>query len=115
MELVSQINPSIFFQCDLRVGTVVEAKPGEGLRKPALWLQIDFGGEIGVLKSSAQLTALYSAESLIGTQVVAVVNFPPRQIGTFMSECLVLGAVQADGSVVLLRVDGAVKNGVRIA
>lgn len=115
MESTAYIDPSLFFQCDLRVGTVIDAKPGEGLRKPALWLWIDFGSALGVRKSSAQLTALYTAEQLIGQQVVAVVNFSARQIGSFMSECLVLGAVKADGSVVLLRVDAEVENGVRIA
>src|SRR5471030_2223538 len=86
----------------IRVGTIVEAKPFEGARKPALQLWIDFGGDLGVRKSSAQLTAHYTPQSLVGRQVAAVVNFPPRQIGTFMSQVLTLGFPAEAGSVVLV-------------
>jgi tRNA-binding protein len=100
-----------FERVDIRVGTIVEARPFEGARKPALQLWIDFGGDLGVRKSSAQLTVHYSAESLIGRQVAAVVNFPPRQIGKFMSQVLTLGFPAEDGSVVLVVPDKSVPNG----
>ena len=100
-----------FARIDIRVGTIIEAAPLEGLRKPALRLSIDFGREIGVRKSSAQITVHYQPESLIGRQVAAVVNFPPRQIGKFMSEVLTLGFPAADDSVVLIVPDKKVPNG----
>ena len=96
---------------DIRVGTIVEAAPLEGARKPALRLLIDFGGEIGPKKSSAQITVHYTPEELVGRQVAAVVNFPPRQIGKFMSEVLTLGFPAADGSVVLIAPTKPVPNG----
>lgn len=99
-----------FARVDIRVGTILEAAPLEGLRKPALRLSIDFGPEIGVRKSSAQITH-YPPESLVGRQVAAVVNFPPRQIGKFMSEVLTLGFPDGNGSVVLIAPDKTVPNG----
>ena len=100
-----------FERVDIRVGTIVEARPFEGARKPALQLWIDFGGDLGVRKSSAQLTVHYTAESLVGRQVAAVINFPPRQIGKFMSQVLTLGFPAEDGSVVLVVPDKSVPNG----
>jgi tRNA-binding protein len=100
-----------FERVDIRVGTIVEARPFEGARKPALQLWIDFGGDLGVKKSSAQLTLHYTVENLIGRQVAAVVNFPPRQIGKFMSQVLTLGFPGTDGSVVLVVPDKQVPNG----
>jgi len=100
-----------FARVDIRVGTVRAAQPLEGARKPALRLEIDFGAEIGVKKSSAQLTRHYSLEGLVGRQVAAVVNFPPRQIGKFMSEVLTLGFPDSDGAVVLVVPDKPVPDG----
>ena len=100
-----------FERVDIRVGTIVEARPFEGAHKPALQLWIDFGGDLGVRKSSAQLTVHYTAESLVGRQVAAVINFPPRQIGKFMSQVLTLGFPAEDGSVVLVVPDKSVPNG----
>lgn len=99
---------------DIRVGTVVEALPFPQARKPAFRLSIDFGPEIGVKRSSAQITAHYTAEALVGRQVLAVVNFPPRQIGPFISEVLTLGVPDADGAVVLLAPEQSVPNGGRM-
>lgn len=100
-----------FEKVDIRVGTVLEAAPLEGARKPAIRLLIDFGPELGTRKSSAQITDRYTPEGLIGRQVAAVVNFPPRQIGKFMSQVLTLGFPAADGSVVLFAPDRVVPNG----
>jgi tRNA-binding protein len=100
-----------FSRVDIRIGTIVDAAPLEGLRKPALRLSIDFGPAIGVKKSSAQITVHYAPEELIGRQVAAVVNFPPRQIGKFMSQVLTLGFPAEDGSVVLAVPDKKVPNG----
>ena len=103
-----------FLAVDIRVGTIVAAEPFPQARKPALKLVIDFGAGIGTKKSSAQITENYEASTLVGRQVAAVVNFPPRQIGNFMSEVLTLGFPDEDGDVVLLRPDKAVPNGRRL-
>ena len=99
-----------FMKLDIRVGTIVDARPFEKARRPAYQLQVDFGEELGIKKSSAQITDQYTPESLIGKQVLAVVNFPPRQIANFMSEVLVLGTYSA-GGVVLITPDQLVANG----
>ena len=108
---MNQITYADFEKVDIRIGTIRAAQPLEGARKPAIRLEIDFGPEIGVKKSSAQLTVHYTPQELVGRQVAAVVNFPPRQIGKFMSEVLTLGFPDADGAVVLVVPDKAVPNG----
>jgi tRNA-binding protein len=103
-----------FMAVDIRVGTIVAADPFPEARKPAFKLRIDFGGEIGVKRSSAQITIHYTAEELVGRQVAAVVNFPPRQIGPIMSEVLTLGFPDADGAVILIGPSNPVPDGGRL-
>ncbi|WP_448518003.1 tRNA-binding protein [Rhodoflexus sp.] len=103
-----------FEKVEMRVGTIIAADDFPKARKPAYQLQIDFG-ELGIRKSSAQITRRYTKEELIGKQVVAVVNFPPKQIADFRSECLVLGVVDGSGDVILLRPDAPAANGQKIA
>ena len=104
-----------FERVDLRVGTILAAEIFEEAIKPAIKLKIDFGGEIGIKKSSAQITDRYQPKDLIGKQVVGVVNFPAKQIGPFISECLITGFTQDDGSVILTVPDRPSKNGSRLA
>jgi tRNA-binding protein len=111
---VAEITFDDFLRVDVRVGRVTKAEPYPEARKPAIKMWIDFGDEIGEKKTSAQVTAHYTPESLIGKQVLAVVNFPPRQIGRFMSEVLVLGIPDADGQVVLVEPDQDVPLGGRL-
>jgi len=109
-----EINWNDFEKIDIRVGTILEAKPFEKARNPSYKLLIDFGEEIGIKKSSAQITVLYQPEDIIGKQVIAIVNFPKKQIADFMSECLVLGAVGDNKEVTLLTVNLPSKNGIPI-
>lgn len=105
---------SDFEKVELRVGTVIEVEDFPEARKPAYRLKVDFGDEIGVRKSSAQITELYRKQDLIGRQVVGVVNFPPKQIGPMRSECLVTGFLRADGAVVLVGPEREVPNGAKL-
>ena len=104
-----------FQKVDIRVGTIIEVEDFPEAKKPALKLKVDFGEEIGVKKSSAQITELYTKDMLLNKQVLAVVNFPPKQIGPMISECLVTGLHRPDGSVVLSTVDMELPNGARLA
>lgn len=103
-----------FERVEMRVGTILEVNDFPEARKPAYQLAIDFGTSIGIRKTSAQITKRYQKEELLNRQIVAVVNFPRKQIGKFMSECLVLGAVGAEGDVILLALDFKIENGLRI-
>ena len=102
-----------FVKVEMRVGTIIHVETFPEARNPSFKLQIDFGESIGIKKTSAQITRLYTPDVLLGKQIVAVVNFPPKQIANFMSECLVLGAVN-DDEVTLLQPDAKVKNGLKI-
>ena len=103
-----------FERTDMRIGTIIEINDFPEARKPAYQLTIDFGAEIGIRKSSAQITKRYQKDDLLNRQIVGVVNFPKKQIGKFMSECLVLGAVGEEGDVILLAPDFKIENGLRI-
>ncbi len=115
---MSELNPTIgfddFLKVDVRAGTVVRAEAYPEARKPAIKLWVDFGAEVGVRKTSAQLTPHYTPESLLGRQVAAVVNFPAKQIGKFTSEMLILGFPDAEGAVVLVTPDKTIPNGGRL-
>lgn len=111
---MAEISFDDFLKVDIRVGTVTRAEPYPEARKPAIKLWIDFGADIGEKRSSAQITAHYAPHALVGKQVLAVVNFPPRQIGRFMSEVLVLGLPDENGAVVLCGPDGPVPTGGRM-
>jgi tRNA-binding protein len=111
---VAEIAWEDFERVDVRVGTVVAAEPFPEARRPAYRLRVDFGPELGEKKSSARITDLYAPEELVGRQVLAVVNFPPKQIGPMQSECLVLGFPRADGAVVLAQPERPVPDGTRM-
>lgn len=111
--LTEPITWADFEKIEMATGTIVAAEPFPQARKPAYKLTIDFGSK-GTKRTSAQLTKLYQPTDLVGKQVVAVINFPPKQIATFMSECLVLGSIDADGTVTLLTPERPVENGLRI-
>lgn len=104
-----------FEKVDLRVGTILAVEDFPKARKPAYQLTIDFGHEIGIKRSSAQITALYTKDALVGRQIVAVVNFPPKQIANFISECLVTGFADTNGDIVLTTVERALPNGAKLA
>ncbi len=112
--MTATVTPDQFFAVDIRVGRVVSAEPFPEARKPAIKLTIDFGDDLGTKKSSAQIATHYAPDELIGRQVAAVVNFPPRQNGKFMSEVLTLGFPDDAGEVVLIAPDRPVANGVRL-
>lgn len=110
---MKEITWSDFEKIEMRVGTIIEVKDFPEARKPAYQLQIDFGSEIGIKKTSAQITERYSREDLLGKQTIAVINFPKKQIANFMSECLIMGAVDG-GEVTLIQPEAKVQNGLRI-
>jgi len=112
--MTDQISYDEFLMVDVRVGTVIEAVPFPEARKPAYKLKIDFGEEVGIKRSSAQITVHYPLDQLVGRQVAGVVNFPPRQIGPFMSEVLTLGFADENGDIILLEPERTVPNGSRM-
>ena len=111
---MNNLSWSDFLKVEMRVGTVIEVEDFPQARNPSFILKVDFGEEIGVKKSSAQITDIYTKESLLGKQVMAVVNFPPKQIGPIMSECLVTGFAREDGAIVLAMPESDVPNGARL-
>ncbi len=113
-DLKPEISFADFDKVDIRAGTIVEAEPYPEARKPSIKLRIDFGAPLGIKKSSAQITKHYEPADLVGKQVMAVVNFPPRQIGKFMSEVLTLGFPDEEGEVVLGAIDKRVPDGGRL-
>lgn len=114
MKHKEEITFADFEKIDIRVGTVIAAERNEKAKKPAYILQIDFGSEIGIRKTSAQITSLYKVEELLNKQIIAVVNFPPKQIANMISECLILGAVNGE-DVTLLSTDKPVQNGLKVS
>ena len=112
--MAEEINFEDFLKVDIRVGTIIEVNDFPKARKPAYQLTIDFG-DLGIKKSSAQITELYTKEQLLNRQITAIVNFKPRQIANFMSECLVLGVYNKEGNVVLLQASEHIKNGEQIS
>lgn len=111
---MSEINWQDFTKVELRVGTIIKAEPYPEAHKPAYKLQIDFGPELGILKSSAQITHHYTPETLTGTQIIAVTNFPPKQIGKFLSQCLVTGFPDQNGNIILSTPQKQTPNGARL-
>ncbi len=111
---MDEITWAEFEKVELRVGTIVDVEDFPQARRPAWKLTLDFGDEIGIKRSSAQITVLYQREDLIGKQIMAVVNFPKKQIGPFMSDCLVTGFANASGAIVLVSPDSAVPNGAKL-
>ena len=111
---MSTITWQDFEKIDIRTGTIIQAEAFPEARKPAYKLTIDFGAELGIKKSSAQITTLYSPEQLVGQQIIAIVNFPPKQIATFISECLVLGIYDEQKNVILIQPAQKVSNGLKI-
>ena len=112
---MNEINWNDFEKVEMRIGTIIKVSDFPEAKKPAFQLTIDFGNEIGIKKSSAQIMKNYTKQDLINKQIIAVVNFPPKQIGKFMSECLVLGSVGVDNSIVIVSPNLKVENGLRIA
>ena len=110
-----QITYDIFDKVDIRVGTVISVKKNEKARKPSLVVEVDFGGDIGVKKSSAQITHYYNEENLVGKQIIGVCNFPKKNVAGVISEFLILGAIEKDGKVVLVHPSQKVENGLEIA
>jgi len=110
---MKEITWSDFEKVDMRVGTIIEVNDFPKARKPAYQLKVDFGAEIGIRKSSAQITKRYTKEDLLGKQTIAVINFPKKQIANFMSECLVMGAVDGD-EITLIQPEAKIANGLRI-